>query len=94
MDLDALAGVVAYKHTGDTVATVTAAVDRITLLNPLKEICNLQLSGQVTYATGRSSMEISLQVAKAPAEGEKVKDEDVLITCAFTMVSLDPTTKK
>ncbi|EED23764.1 acyl-CoA thioester hydrolase, putative [Talaromyces stipitatus ATCC 10500] len=94
MDLDALAGVVAYKHTGDTVATVTAAVDRITLLNPLKEICNLQLSGQVTYATGRSSMEISLQVAKAPAEGEKVKDEDVLITCAFTMVSLDPKTKK
>ncbi|KAF3405228.1 Acyl-coenzyme A thioesterase 9 [Talaromyces pinophilus] len=94
MDLDALAGVVAYKHTGDTVATVTAAVDRITLLNPLKEICNLQLSGQVTYATGRSSMEISLQVAKAPADGEKVKDEDVLITCAFTMVSLDPKTKK
>lgn len=94
MDLDALAGVVAYNHTGDTVATVTAAVDRITLVNPLKEICNLQLSGQVTYATGRSSMEISLQVAKAPAEGEKVKDEDVLITCAFTMVSLDPKTKK
>lgn len=94
MDLDALAGVVAYRHTGDTVATVTAAVDRITLVNPLKEICNLQLSGQVTYATGRSSMEISLQVAKAPAEGEKVKPEDVLITCAFTMVSLDPATKK
>ncbi|OKL58855.1 hypothetical protein UA08_05693 [Talaromyces atroroseus] len=94
MDLDALAGVVAYRHTGDSVATVTAAVDRITLLNPLKEICNLKLSGQVTYATGRSSMEISLQVAKAPAKGEEVKPEDVLITCAFTMVSLDPKTKK
>jgi hypothetical protein len=25
MDLDALAGVVAYKHTGDSVMTVTAA---------------------------------------------------------------------
>ncbi|CRG85422.1 hypothetical protein PISL3812_02486 [Talaromyces islandicus] len=94
MDLDAMAGVIAYRHTGDSVTTVTAAVDRITLLNPLKEICDLELSGQVTYATGRSSTEISLQVAKAPAEGEKVKPEDVLITCAFTMVSLDPATKK
>jgi acyl-coenzyme A thioesterase 9 len=94
MDLDALAGAVAYRHTGDSVTTVTAAVDRISLLNPLKEICDLELSGQVTYATGRSSMEISLQVAKAPVKGEKVKPEDVLITCAFTMVSLDPATKK
>jgi acyl-coenzyme A thioesterase 9 len=94
MDLDAIAGIIAYNHTGDSVATVTAAVDRITILHPLKEICDLELSGQVTYATGRSSMEISLQVAKAPAEGEQVKPEDVLITCAFTMVSLDPITRK
>ncbi|KAH8697217.1 putative acyl-CoA thioester hydrolase [Talaromyces proteolyticus] len=94
MDLDTLAGVIAYRHTGDSVTTVTAAADRITLLNPLKEICDLELSGQVTYATGRSSMEISLQVAKAPVNGEKVKSEDLLITCAFTMVSLDPATKK
>lgn len=57
MDLDALAGVVAYKHTGEGVSTVTAAVDRITIKNPLREICNLELSGQVTFATGRSSME-------------------------------------
>lgn len=94
MDLDALAGVVAYRLTGDSVATVTAAVDRITIEHPLMEICDLELSGQVTYATGRSSMEISLQVAKAPLEGQKAKPEDVLITCAFTMVSLDPVTKK
>jgi acyl-coenzyme A thioesterase 9 len=94
MDLDALSGVVAYKHTGDDVTTVTAAFDRITINSPLKEICDLELSGQVTYATGRSSMEISLQVAKAPKPGEKVKDEDVLITCSCTMVSLDPKTKK
>ncbi|OJD25394.1 hypothetical protein ACJ73_03241 [Blastomyces percursus] len=95
MDLDALAGVVAYGHTGDAVMTVTAAVDRITIEHPLKEICDLELSGQVTYATGRSSMEISLQVAKAPAvQGQVVKEEDVLITCAFTMVSLDPATKR
>ncbi|CAG8958190.1 hypothetical protein HYFRA_00000542 [Hymenoscyphus fraxineus] len=94
MDLDALAGVVAYKHTGDSVMTVTAAVDRITLQRPLSEICDLELSGRVTFATGRSSMEISLQVAKAPKEGETSKEEDILLTCAFTMVSLDPATKK
>lgn len=95
MDLDALAGVVAYRHAGDSVALVTAAVDRITIEHPLKEICDLELSGQVTYATGRSSMEVSLQVAKAPeSPSAKVKPEDVLITCAFTMVSLDPVTKK
>lgn len=87
MDLDALAGVVAYKHTGDTVMTVTAAVDRITLKHPLSAICDLQLSGEVTFATGRSSMEVSLQVAKAPKEGEKVMENDILMTCAFTMVS-------
>lgn len=95
MDLDALSGVIAYKHTGESVATVTAAVDRITILNPgIKDICDLEMSGQVTYATGRSSMEISLQVAKAPAEGQKVQPQDVFLTCAFTMVSLDPVTKK
>ena len=94
MDLDALSGVIAYKHTGDSVTTVTAAVDRITINHPLKELCNLELSGQVTYATGRSSMEISLQVAKAPDGGSTANKEDVLMTCAFTMVSLDPSTKK
>ena len=94
MDLDALSGVIAYKHTGDSVTTVTAAVDRITINHPLKELCDLELSGQVTYATGRSSMEISLQVAKAPKAGNTVNNEDILMTCAFTMVSLDPSTKK
>jgi len=94
MDLDALSGVIAYKHTGESVTTVTAAVDRITINHPLEELCDLELSGQVTFATGRSSMEISLQVAKAPENGAEVKNEDVLMTCAFTMVSLDPATKK
>ena len=39
-------------------------------------------------------MEISLQVAKAPEHGAEVKKEAILMTCAFTMVSLDPNTKK
>ncbi|KAL8750108.1 MAG: hypothetical protein Q9184_006541 [Pyrenodesmia sp. 2 TL-2023] len=94
MDLDALSGVIAYKHTGESVTTVTAAVDRITINHPLRELCDLELSGQVTFATGRSSMEISIQVAKAPSGGASVQKEDVLMTCAFTMVSLDPNTKK
>lgn len=94
MDLDALSGIIAYKHTGDAVTTVTAAFDRITINHPLTEICDLELSGKVSYATGRSSMEISLQVAKARKEGEEVKPEDVMITCQCTMVSLDPGTKK
>ncbi|EHY59236.1 hypothetical protein HRR83_001495 [Exophiala dermatitidis] len=94
MDLDALAGVVAYKHTGEGVSNVTAAVDRITIKNPIKEICDLELSGQVSFATGRSSMEVTLQIAKAPKEGQKVAPEDIFMTCAFTMVALDPTTKR
>ncbi|KAF2720747.1 Thioesterase/thiol ester dehydrase-isomerase [Polychaeton citri CBS 116435] len=94
MDLDALSGVVAYKHTGDGVTTVTAACDRITIKQPLTEICDLEYSGQVTYATGRSSMETTLRVAKAPKSGETVKPEDVVMECSFTMVSLDPVTKK
>ena len=94
MDLDALSGVIAYKHTGEDVTTVTAAVDRITINHPLKELCDLELSGQVTYATGRSSMEVSCQVAKASEEGAIIKEEDILMTCAFTMVSLDPATKR
>ena len=93
-DLDALSGLVAYAHTGDGVTTVTAAVDRITIQNPLTEMCDLEYSGQVTFAPGRSSMEISCTVAKAPPEGKRPKPEDVFMTIAFTMVSLDPQTKK
>ena len=85
MDLDALSGVVAYNHTGDSVTTVTAAFDRIYINNALSEICDLELSGMVTH-TGRSSMEITLQVARAPAVGEQVKPEDVMITCQCSMV--------
>jgi acyl-coenzyme A thioesterase 9 len=83
-----------YKHTGEEVTTVTASCDRIIINHPLTEICDLELSGKVTYATGRSSLEISMQVAKAPKEGEAIKNEDILISCTFTMVSLDPGTKK
>ncbi|KAI1373183.1 Thioesterase/thiol ester dehydrase-isomerase [Hypoxylon crocopeplum] len=94
MDLDALSGIIVYKHTGPGVTTVTAALDRITIAHPLTEICDLEYSGQVTYASGRSSVEITCKVARARDEGEPSKPEDVLLTCTFTMVALDPTTKK
>lgn len=87
MDLDALSGIIAYKHTGKNVTTVTAAVDRITITHPLNDIWDLELSGHVTFTTGRSSMEVSLQVAKAPENNEKPTNEEILMTCAFTMVS-------
>lgn len=94
MDLDALSGIIVYKHTGPGVTTVTAALDRITIAHPLTEICDLEYSGQVTYASGRSSVEITCKVAKARTEGEPSKPEDVLLTCTFTMVALDPETRK
>src|SRR5271163_1224361 len=88
MDLDALSGVVAYKHTGEGVTTVTAAVDRMNIKNPLTEIYDLEMSGQVTYATGRSSMEMTLQIAKAPTSPFTTPDPPaVLIMCALAMVS-------
>ncbi|KAI1799641.1 Thioesterase/thiol ester dehydrase-isomerase [Daldinia bambusicola] len=94
MDLDALSGIIVYKHTGPGVTVVTAALDRITIAHPLTEICDLEYSGQVTYASGRSSVEITCKVARARDEGEPSRPEDVLLTCTFTMVALDPRTKK
>jgi acyl-coenzyme A thioesterase 9 len=91
MDLDALSGVVAYRHTGEAVTTVTAAFDRISLTNKIDQVCDLELSGQVTYV-GKSSMEIELSVRKVGGSGKDV--DDLILSCACTMVSLDPDTKK
>lgn len=94
MDLDALAGIISYKHTGEEVTVVTAAVDRITIENPPSELCDLVYSGQVTYATGRSSMEVTCRVSRKRSDGKSPQDEDHFLTCMFTMVTLDPATKK
>lgn len=94
MDLDALSGIIVYKHTGPGVTTVTAALDRITIAQPLTEICDLEYSGHVTYAAGRSSAEITCKVAKGRPNDEPSRPEDVLLTCTFTMVALDPKTRK
>jgi acyl-coenzyme A thioesterase 9 len=89
MDLDALSGVIAYKHTGEHVTTVTAAFDRISLTSRMDKVCDLELSGQVTHV-GKSSMEIFLQVKKLDSSSEN----NVLLQCSCTMVSLDPITRK
>ncbi|KAG0136643.1 HotDog domain-containing protein [Tuber indicum] len=88
-DLDALAGVVSYKHTGPGTANVTAAVDRISIINPLEDFCDLELSGFVFFV-GNSSMEVSIEARKAGHPG----DGGLLLSCAFTMVALNPETKK
>jgi acyl-coenzyme A thioesterase 9 len=88
MDLDALSGVVAYRHTGGKVMTVTAAFDRISLRGNMSELCDLELSGQVRHV-GKSSIDIGLQVRKLDGKGD-----EILLSCSCTMVSLDPTTKK
>ncbi|KAA8910101.1 HotDog domain-containing protein [Sphaerosporella brunnea] len=94
-DLDALAGVIAYKHTGPAPTIVTAAVDRITIKHPLDEWCDLHLSGYVSYV-GSSSMEISLEARRVDkGTNQPVQGPDgLLLTCAFTMVARNPATKK
>lgn len=87
MDLDALAGVIAYKHAGEGQTIVTAAVDRISLLYHPMSFCDMELRGMVTWTSGRSSMEISLEVVA-------LEENKTILTCQFTMVALDPVTKK
>ncbi|KAF3917510.1 hypothetical protein ABW21_db0207321 [Orbilia brochopaga] len=87
MDLDALAGVIAYRHAGAGYTIVTAAVDRISVLHTPTTFCDMELRGMVTWTSGRSSMEISLEVIAN-------EDNKTVLTCQFTMVALDPTTKK
>uniref|UniRef100_A0A060T308 ARAD1C29128p n=1 Tax=Blastobotrys adeninivorans TaxID=409370 RepID=A0A060T308_BLAAD len=103
-DLDALAGVVSYKHCLPAEPVlVTASVDRIYMLRRLDNIdeCNVSLSGCVTWS-GRSSMEITLKAAairhdlepNAEITEADVKDEDVFLTANFTFVARDPETRK
>lgn len=67
-DLDALAASIAYLYCDDADLTlVTAAVDRIDLLEEFNNIVNLRLRGMVTYV-GHSSMEITMSVESSNAK--------------------------
>lgn len=103
-DLDALAGVIAYKHCSPAQPViVTASVDRIYMkkrLDAIEEL-NVTLSGNVTW-TGRSSMEITIRAAthtedlsvNSTLSPEDIKEENVFLTANFTFVARDPATKK
>lgn len=103
-DLDALAGVIAYKHCSPAEPViVTASVDRIYMLKKIDNIeeCDMTLSGAVTWS-GRSSMEITIKAAthretidpEADLTEANIKDENVFLTANFTFVARDPDTKK
>jgi acyl-coenzyme A thioesterase 9 len=94
-DLDAHAGVVANLHAapkdakeGEYLhpAIVTASVDRIIMLGTLSELVDYEISGCTTWA-GRSSMEVSLDLARLP-------ERSPILKANFTMVARDPVTKK
>lgn len=102
-DLDALAGVIAYRHCSPAEPViVTASVDRIYMLKRLDDISsyNVTLSGNVSW-TGRSSMEITIRAARhledvdvEQIRPEDIHDKDVFLTANFTFVARDPETKK
>ncbi|BFZ65420.1 hypothetical protein YB2330_006586 [Saitoella coloradoensis] len=97
-DLDALSGMIAYRHCEDgdvhtlPLRIVTASVDRIDLLNPLTADKDLKLSGHVAYV-GKSSMNITIRVEELPEDGDASKSTPILLS-NFTMVARDPLTNK
>ncbi|KAL3687420.1 hypothetical protein R1sor_013729 [Riccia sorocarpa] len=97
-DLDALAGTIAVKHCADEDHTtrplllVTASVDKISLLKPLKIDEDLRVSGAVAWV-GRSSMEIRMEVIQ-PASDKQVTEDDVALIANFTFVARDSVTRK
>ncbi|KAG0286540.1 hypothetical protein BGZ97_007387 [Linnemannia gamsii] len=96
-DLDALAGAISYKHTDDgkpdssPLTIVTASVDRIDLLKPLG-VCDLRLSGHVTYV-GYSSMEIYMKMEEINKD-KPGQHGDTILVARFTMVARDAITGK
>lgn len=104
-DLDALAGVIAYRHCSPAQPVlVTASVDRVYMKKRLDKIAdsNVSLSGNVTW-TGRSSMEITIKacthtremsVVDTQLSASDIKEEDVFMTANFTFVARNPITKR
>lgn len=103
-DLDALAGVIAYRHCSPAQPViVTASVDRIYMKKRLDSISelNVVLSGHVTW-TGRSSMEITIKASSHKKDltldsqitPDDIKEENVFLTANFTFVARDPATKR
>lgn len=104
-DLDALAGLIAYKHCLPAEPMiVTASVDRVCMLQRVDEISkyNLMVSGSVVWV-GRSSMEINIRASftedSFPPESEIneefVSDKtNVFLSANFTFVARNPETHR
>ncbi|KAK0552215.1 hypothetical protein OC845_001832 [Tilletia horrida] len=107
-DLDTLAGACSYQHVlgaqpreGDSsnpVYIVTASVDRLDMLEPLRPELDYRLCGQVIY-TGSSSLEVLVTVdqiestaSKAP--GEYPKTVKTCLTGRFTMAARNALTRR
>lgn len=104
-DLDALAGVIAYRHCSPAQPViVTASVDRVFMKKRLDKIAdfNVSLSGHVTW-TGRSSMEITIKACTHTQDmsavdtrltADDIIEDDVFMTANFTFVARNPITKR
>ncbi|EPQ27554.1 uncharacterized protein PFL1_04692 [Pseudozyma flocculosa PF-1] len=99
-DLDTLAGAISYQHAlgaapraGDVSAPlyiVTASVDRLDLLEPLRADANYRLSGHVIYV-GSSSMEVFVSIERLDNLSGPAK---VCLTGRFTMAARNASTLK
>ncbi|VAI19920.1 unnamed protein product [Triticum turgidum subsp. durum] len=97
-DLDALAGTIAVKHCSDDDSTtrplllVTASVDKMVLMKPLRLDTEVKITGAVTYV-GRSSIDIQIEVTQVDQDGD-VQSDPIALTANFTFVARDSVTGK
>ncbi|VAI19922.1 unnamed protein product [Triticum turgidum subsp. durum] len=100
-DLDALAGTIAVKHCSDDDSTtrplllVTASVDKMVLMKPLRLDTEVKITGAVTYV-GRSSIDIQIEVTQVDqvATDGDVQSDPIALTANFTFVARDSVTGK
>ncbi|CAM0952451.1 unnamed protein product [Alopecurus aequalis] len=97
-DLDALAGTIAVKHCSDEDSTtrplllVTASVDKMVLMKPIRVDTDLKIAGAVTYV-GRSSIDIQIEVTQVD-QGSDMQSDPIALTANFTFVARDSVTGK
>ncbi|KAM0876701.1 hypothetical protein ACQ4PT_036002 [Festuca glaucescens] len=100
-DLDALAGTIAVKHCSDEDSTtrplllVTASVDKMVLMKPIRVDTDLKIAGAVTYV-GRSSIDIQIEVTQVDQDivGSDKESDPIALTANFTFVARDSVTGK
>ncbi|KAM0914646.1 hypothetical protein ACQ4PT_011361 [Festuca glaucescens] len=98
-DLDALAGTIAVKHCSDEDSTtrplllVTASVDKMVLMKPIRVDTDLKIAGAVTYV-GRSSIDIQIEVTQVDQDCSDKESDPIALTANFTFVARDSVTGK